>query len=305
MGASLSKTVGTRLRTIHTDDHALLQDLNLFAGYIIARGYNEASVKYHLANMANRPRMTLLKGQFHSERGMVIPLVSKLHPATTVLTQLTKKYFQEACDQDSSLEFIIPKSSLIVAYTKLPNLQVLLCKNDQNSLVDFIPNQRSSGYTDIGCRCNVCKASIFNAYVRPPSMPGYSVRIPSQTSCRSGPAIVYHITCMSGLPQCKQAHYVGRAYTSDATKSAMGLRWSNHKYHFRIGHNKCKFTNHLLQFHKGEDPQLFCKIQILCEASSENEVKLLELEWTRRLFAFQPTGLNVREEKFENLSTTI
>ena len=38
------------------------------------------------------------------------------------------------------------------------------------------------------------------------------------------------------------------------------------------------------------------KITLLDEAHTLEETLRLELIWTRRLFAFQPTGLNVREE---------
>ena len=57
-------------------------------------------------------------------------------------------------------------------------------------------------------------------------------------------------------------------------------------------------TTHLLNFHKGEDPQKFNKIQILQSAPSVEDAKTLELWWTRRLFSFCPTGLNIREEEW-------
>ena len=43
-GVSLAKTVGTRLRTIHTNDNALLQDLNLFSGYMFHSGSSMPSL---------------------------------------------------------------------------------------------------------------------------------------------------------------------------------------------------------------------------------------------------------------------
>ena len=56
-------------------------------------------------------------------------------------------------------------------------------------------------------------------------------------------------------------------------------------------------TNHLLTYHRGQDPQELIKIQILQAAPDADTAKQLELSWTRRLFAFHPTGLNVREEE--------
>ena len=52
----------------------------------------------------------------------------------------------------------------------------------------------------------------------------------------------------------------------------------------------------LRKFHKGENPQQFCKITILQTANTIKEIKKLEIMWTRKLFSYKPTGLNVREE---------
>ena len=127
-------------------------------------------------------------------------------------------------------------------------------------------------------------------------MPGYSVRISEPTSCKSGPAVVYHLVCNSGRKECRLAHYVGRASSSSTKVQAMASRWANHKSHFRKGHEFCTMTSHLLNFHRGEDPQKFISIQILQSAPNVEEAKKLELIWTRRLFAFHPSGLNLREE---------
>ena len=77
----------------------------------------------------------------------------------------------------------------------------------------------------------------------------------------------------------------------------MRLRWSVHKSHFKNNFDQCKLTNHLLRFHKGEDPQTFLKVVIVDVADTLQELLELELIWTRRLFAFYPNGLNVREEE--------
>ena len=295
-GIAVSKTVGTRLRTIHSNDQELLLDLILFAGYLISRGYQEHSVKTHLADMANRSRSMLLSGQYKNQDSFVMPLVTKLHPAITMLTPLVKKAFEEAATVDPALQFILPSSSVMVAYTRLPNLQLLLCRNDQNSLV--APQQRSDirGHIDTGCRCQLCKVSTFGPCVVSKAMPGYRIRIPKNLTCKSGPGVVYYAVCESGKKHCDKAHYVGRAWATNSEKFPMRLRWSNHKHHAKIAYNKCKLTEHLSMFHKGEDPQLFVKIILLDQASSLDETLKLELMWTRKIFAFFPTGLNERTE---------
>ena len=184
-----------------------------------------------------------------------------------------------------------------MAYRRLPNLQLLLCKNYQSHLATVQPPPPVHGYTDYGCNCNVCQASTFSKFVSPPSMPGYCVKIPENTSCQSGPAIVYHLVCKSNREECKLAHYVGRASSSIPNRKAMALRWDNHKSHHKQRHEFCAMTTHLLNFHRGEDPQKFIKIQILQSAPTVEDAKTLELWWTRRLFSFWPTGLNIREEE--------
>ena len=298
-GISLAKTVGTRLRTIHTNDEDLLKHLNLYSGYMVARGYSEQSIKYHLSTMANRSREGLLNGAYSQADSFTLPLVMSLHPATTVISKFIRSSLEEAHSMDPVLPYLFPQSSLCVAFKKLPNLQVLLCSNDQNSLVSRTPQATISGYTSSQCKCLVCKASKFSKYVQPPSLPGYAIKLTENTTCRSGPSVIYHLVCQSGRPECQYAHYVGRATSNDLSKRAMGCRWSTHQIHFKHGINKCKMTNHLLMFHKGEDPQTFVKIQILESCSTEDEATKRELHWQRRLFSFHPSGLNVREENDE------
>ena len=247
--------------------------------------------------MANRSRSMILKGEYKPVSKFVVPLVTSLHPATTVLTKMVKESFEEASKLDNTIDLIFPKSTLLVAYSKLPNLQLLLCSNDQNKQANPSPPPPINGYTHFGCRCMVCKASSFSKYVCPPSMPGYSVKIPETTSCQSGPALVYYLVCKSNRQECQRAHYVGRASTNDPRKKPMGLRWANHKSHHKNGHDFCAMTAHLLSYHKGEDPQKFIQIQILQSAPNPEMAKSLELWWIRKLFAFWPSGLNIREEE--------
>ena len=225
-----------------------------------------------------------------------MPLVTNLHPATTVLTPIVKKAFEVAATCDPVLKFIFPVSSMMVAYRKLPNLKFLICRNDQNSLVALPQHASNFGYQDTGCKCLLCRASSFGQYVVSPAMPGYRLKIPEAISCKYGPGVIYHIVCNSGKQQCKNAHYVGRAFTNGSDKYPMRLRWSNHKYHFRTNYNGCKMTDHLLKFHKGEDPQSFLKVTLLQQAETLQETLQLEVKWTRRLYAYIPTGLNEREE---------
>ena len=198
---------------------------------------------------------------------------------------------------DPVLEVVFPPSSFIVSYTRLPNLQLLLCRNDQNKLATSRPADIAQGYANTaGCHCKVCQASLFSKWVSPPSMPGYSVRIPEATHCGSGPHVIYHLTCNSGRRECARAHYTGRASTSDPAKKAMAGRWANHKSHFNNSRDFCAFTSHLLHFHRGEDPQQFVSIQILQSAPDLDTAKILEKEWSMKLFSFVPTGLNLRDE---------
>ena len=293
----MAKTVGTRLRTIHTNDKALLQDLNLFSGYMLSRGYKAESIKYNLATMANRSRQLLIKGHYHKPPSLVVPLVTDLHPSITVLTKLTKRSFEVAAKLDPLIDYLIPKSSLIVAYRKLPNLQLLLCKNDQNSLVSRSAPPQIMGYQNTGCKCLVCQASVFGRVVKPPSMPGFAVNLSSNVDCRSGPGVIYHIVCKSGKQCCKVAHYVGRAWTNVSKTYPMHARWSNHKSHFKNNHLNCELTHHLAKYHKGEDPQQFLKIQILEKVAEEELLVQRELYWQRKLFVFWPSGLCKRVEE--------
>ena len=55
----------------------------------------------------------------------------------------------------------------------------------------------------------------------------------------------------------------------------------------------CQPSPHLPQRRR---PAAVLDITLLEAANSPEEAKTLEVQWTRRLFAFKPTGLNIREE---------
>ena len=84
----VAKTVGAKLINMHSSDFDLLNSLNLYSGYIIARGYQEKSIMFHLAAMANRDRIGMLSGQFKPKTRLTVPLVTDLHPAITCLSSM-------------------------------------------------------------------------------------------------------------------------------------------------------------------------------------------------------------------------
>ena len=300
-GISVAKTVGARLRAIHSSDQDLLNSLNHYSGYLIARGYQEKSIKFHLASMANRDRMGTLSGQFKPKPKFIVPLVTDLHPAITCLSTMISTSFSPVLQSDPILNMIIPPTSLVVAYRKLPNLMRYLCCPDQNKFMSQPPLNNVCGYLDTGCRCMVCKVSNFGRFVSSPSLPGFKLPIPGQVSCKSGPAVVYHLVCQSGRPECRRAHYVGMASTSKPNQSPMPYRWSNHKSHHKAAKNLCQMTNHLITCHKNENPQDFVTITMLEACRDKFEAKERETIWAYNLFAFHPTGLNIREEVQFNL----
>jgi hypothetical protein len=299
-GISVAKTVGARLRCIHSSDNDLLSSLNIYSGYLIARGYQEKSIKFHLAAMANRDRVGMLTGQFKPKPKFTVPLVADLHPAITCLSTMVSSSFSKACKTDPLLNILIPSTSLMVAYRKLPNLMRILCSPDQNKFLSPPSVTQDVGYIDTGCRCMVCKVSTFGRFAISPSLPGYKLPIPTQVSCSSGPAVVYHLVCKSGRPECRRAHYVGVASTSKAKQKPMALRWANHKSHHKAGKNLCQMSEHLITFHKHESAQDLVSITILESCPDQDVGRERETIWAFKLFAFYPQGLNKREEvKFD------
>jgi len=77
----------------------------------------------------------------------------------------------------------------------------------------------------------------------------------------------------------------------------MRLRWAVHKSHAKKKVDQCKLADHLIKFHKNENPQHFLKVTVLEQTSTLKETLENEKIWTRRLFVYWPTGLNVREEQ--------
>ena len=80
-GQAVSKTVGSRLRAIHSEDKDLLASLCSYSGFLQARGYEMKPVIYNLCCMANRDRSKLIRWHYKPPPRMVVPLITPLHPA--------------------------------------------------------------------------------------------------------------------------------------------------------------------------------------------------------------------------------
>ena len=147
---------------------------------------------------------------------MVVPLVTPLHPATTVLSSIRDYTVKSALSKDPLLKVLVPPTALILSYTRLPNLNKILIRPDQEGL--DISGGFKPGYFSMGCNCQVCSISNFGPTVTSPPLKGYSIVLPGHVSCNSGPALVYHLTCLSGRDSCKWAHYTGLASSTRGTK---------------------------------------------------------------------------------------
>ena len=62
--------------------------------------------------MANMSRLLVLKGDYRPK--FLVPLVSSLYPATTVLSKVVKSSFSRASSGDPVLDVLLPLSSLFV-----------------------------------------------------------------------------------------------------------------------------------------------------------------------------------------------
>ena len=160
----------------------------------------------------------ILLGEYKPKPKLTVPLVMNLHPAITCLSTMVPQSFSPPIKEDPLLSIILPSSSLIVSYRKLPNLTRILCSPDQNKAAINPPLPSPTGYVDTGCKCQVCKISSFGKFATSPPLLGYKIPIPFLLSCSSGPAVVYHLICKSGRPECRRAHYVGMASSTDPAK---------------------------------------------------------------------------------------
>ena len=134
--------------------------------------------------MANRSRLKVLNGEYRPSPKFAVPLVSSLHPATTILSQVVKSSFSAALSKDPVLEVILPPSSLIVAYTKLPNLQLLLCPNGQNKLAgQALPTQQRKPWLADGLTIRVTSITTMSSVPSHPILYGSTEeKIPNSLS---------------------------------------------------------------------------------------------------------------------------
>ena len=155
-GVSQAKTIGTRLRGICSDDLDLLQAFNEYAGFLKSRGYSEYSIKYHLCQMGNKNRNSVLKTPQTNPK-MVFPLVTNLHPTLYCLRTMLKK-FSSNLFADPIMKRLF-ENKMLLSYRKLPNLQTIIAQPQRQHLNFSLSS--NLGYIPSGDNCQVCRASSF------------------------------------------------------------------------------------------------------------------------------------------------
>ena len=280
-GVSQAKTIGTRLRGICSDDLDLLQAFNEYAGFLKSRGYSEYSIKYHLCQMGNKNRNSVLETPQTNPK-MVFPLVTNLHPTLYCLRTMLKK-FSSNLFADPIMKRLF-ENKMLLSYRKLPNLQTIIAQPQRQHLNFSLSS--NLGYIPSGDNCQVCRASSFGRLVKPLSIPQFSVRIPATVTCQTKNCI-YYLKCKGSLLSCKKAHYVGS--TENIKK-----RFANHKSHIKRKKVFCNATGHFIKHHPNIDPEELLEITIL-ESDISSNLNKLEDKWRWNLLTWFPFGLNTRE----------
>ena len=287
------KGVAHRLRVTNMLDSDLLKSLNLFSGYLVASGYDKATVIRHFNDILSVSNRSLVFKEKVPDNGFKIALVTKMHPALPNINKIFDKFYLiiRGCSLSSN---IFPRESLISTNRKLSNLSSIIANNPFS-----IPANTSlprGFYKSPGCSCKICKEGFFTTMFTSPSIPDRSFSIPNPICCKSV-NVVYVIVCSCGL------HYVGRT-------GQPRPRWANHKSHIRKQHNTCNLATHCSKAHKetmvgldklvaNEDIRKQLSLTLLESVGDQGgveELKRLEGVWRDRLQSWTPLGLNTRND---------
>ena len=290
---AIIKGVAHRLRITNMLDSDLLQSLGVYSGYLVASGFDKATVIKHFTDILSVSNRDLVFKTKEPDHSFKIALVTKMHPALPNINKIFDKFYSvvNSCPVSSK---VLPRGSLISTNRKLPSLSSILA----NSPFSFpnTPTLPRGFYRTPGCSCKVCKEAKFTSIIFTPTIPDRGFSIPNPICCQAI-NVVYVIICSCGLP------YVGRT----------GLpkpRWANHKSHIRNQHHTCNLATHCSNSHRKEmvgpgkivsavdikNMLTFVLLESVGENGSLAELKDLECKWRDRLQSWYPLGLNTRDD---------
>ena len=288
---AIIKGVAHRLRLTNILDTDLLAALNKFSGYLEASGYDKATTIRFFTNILAVSNRDLAFSSKELDISFKVALVTQIHPALPNIAKVIDQYYP-LLKQSPVSSTIFPRSSIISAYRKLPNLSSILANNPFS--IPSTPLLPKGFHQTPGCSCKLCKEATFSTFVSSPNLPGRGYTIPDPINCNSV-NVVYAVSCQCGLL------YVGR--TANPKQ-----RWSNHKSHIRKGHKSCNLATHCIRRHSDimadkltlskdiKEQFTFILVQSVGKTGSDEELEQLEEEWRNRLHSWAPLGLNTRED---------
>ena len=290
---AIIKGVAHRLRITNMLNQDLLRSLNLFSGYLVASGYNKATVLRHFNDIMTVSNRSLVFKKKVPDNSFKIALVTKMHPALPNINKIIDKFYTviRSCPLSSK---VLPRESLISTNRKHANLSSILANNP--FLIPTSPTLPKGFYRSPGCSCKICKEAMFTDIFTSPSIPGRGFSVPKPICCKSV-NVVYVIVCSCGLL------YVGRT-------GQPRPRWANHKSHIRKQQRTCNLATHCSTVHKdavvgdgkmvtSEDVKQHLSLTLLESAGDQGgqeDLKRLEGVWRDRLQSWVPLGLNTRDD---------
>ena len=166
---AIIKGVAHRLRITNMLDQDLLRSLNLFSGYLVASGYNKATVLRHFNDIMAVSNRSLVFKKKVPDNCFKIALVTKMHPALPNINKIIDKFYTviRSCPLSSK---VLPRESLISTNRKLANLSSILANNP--FLIPTSPTLPKGFYRSPGCSCKICKEAMFTDIFTSPSIPG-------------------------------------------------------------------------------------------------------------------------------------
>ena len=286
------KGVAHRLRVTNMLDQDLLLALNNFSGYLVASGYDKATVIKHFTDIMTCSNRSLVFREKAEDTAFKVALVTDMHPALPKVQKVFDRFYPviQSCPFSSR---IFPRESLIATSRKLRNLSSILASDPFR-----IPQQPSNpkGFQPVcGCKCKICKEGTFASMVYPQVSKERGFTLPAPINC-SAVNVIYLVICSCGK------YYVGR---TEHPRS----RWANHKSHVRTAYTSCNLAAHCAKNHRElvgvhslydltevKSALRFTLLESLGQNADLNELKKKEDMWRTRLESWAPTGLNVKED---------
>lgn len=269
----IAKGVALRLRRICSEDSDFHAKSKIYAQYLIDCGHNSAYVNRVFEEVGAMTRAEARIFKPKAKRSQCV-FVTKYNPRVRDIASIFREH-RAIIDMDERASKILPKDSILVAYSRHANLKELLAPSNPYRGVE------PAGRGCVLCaakRCDCCKHFL---------MPGKSF-----SSAATGRLFDIRKTLMcTSVNVVYLAHCVACGVQGVGSTHKFKPRLANYKSHIKLKRRTCGVVNHFIDVHGGS----YSNLKFMLIDSSMEDLRKCENFWIGTLLT-NLRGLNTSHD---------